>query len=337
MAKAISVARNMATIGQVQARYTRLIPEEFPYGNLFGVGNNVGLGVTPVGYRFTQVPVVNVQWREVATGWQHTLAIDDHKRLWAWGDNSNGQLGLGDTVTRTTPTLVDDTRNWRRVAASYKNASIALDEDGNVFVAGFILPTPYGSTFKHLAGYTFTEIAAGKGDYSHAVAIDPNGYLYTWGSNYGSLGNGSYSGDVSYPTRIGTPAQVSSGLYAEEIVGVKKISAGYANTGYIDSYNRLYFTGRDVYGAIGGGSTKFTLRRTNMLDVSLGYYHTLGINTVQQMLGRGYDYFDLLPGCPSDGAQNNPWYVMSTKTATSISAASRNTFAVLDGDPYICG
>ncbi len=41
----------------------------------------------------------------VAPGHFHTLAIRDGS-LWAWGYNNHGQLGLGDTTDRLSPTLV---------------------------------------------------------------------------------------------------------------------------------------------------------------------------------------------------------------------------------------
>ncbi|MBK8697995.1 MAG: hypothetical protein IPN17_38580 [Deltaproteobacteria bacterium] len=38
--------------------------------------------------------------RFVTTGWSHSLTIDSAQRLWAWGDNGTGQLGVGDLLSR---------------------------------------------------------------------------------------------------------------------------------------------------------------------------------------------------------------------------------------------
>lgn len=42
----------------------------------------------------------------VAGGWRHTMAADQEGRLYAWGWNKFGQLGLGDTEDRSAPTPV---------------------------------------------------------------------------------------------------------------------------------------------------------------------------------------------------------------------------------------
>ena len=41
-----------------------------------------------------------------AGGETHSLTVRADGSLWAWGDNSWGQLGLGDTADRNTPTRV---------------------------------------------------------------------------------------------------------------------------------------------------------------------------------------------------------------------------------------
>ncbi|HAV43566.1 TPA: hypothetical protein DCX15_06090, partial [bacterium] len=50
---------------------------------------------------------INVsEWASVSGGGSHTLAIKKDGTLWAWGHNEEGQLGLGDTRDRYTPTRV---------------------------------------------------------------------------------------------------------------------------------------------------------------------------------------------------------------------------------------
>lgn len=47
-----------------------------------------------------------VQWTAVSLGRAHTCAIDDGGKLWCWGRNDRGQLGVGDFDDRTTPVPV---------------------------------------------------------------------------------------------------------------------------------------------------------------------------------------------------------------------------------------
>ncbi len=46
-------------------------------------------------------------WATVACGDFFSLAPKTNDTLWPWGHNGLGQLGLGDTVNRTTPTKVN--------------------------------------------------------------------------------------------------------------------------------------------------------------------------------------------------------------------------------------
>jgi alpha-tubulin suppressor-like RCC1 family protein len=54
-------------------------------------------------------------WVAVTTEWFHSLGLKADGSLWAWGDNTYGQLGLGDTTQQTIPTEVG--RGWVAVAA----------------------------------------------------------------------------------------------------------------------------------------------------------------------------------------------------------------------------
>ena len=47
------------------------------------------------------------QWSSVSCGSGHTIAIKTDGTIWAWGNNYNGQLGLGDYTNRNIPTMVN--------------------------------------------------------------------------------------------------------------------------------------------------------------------------------------------------------------------------------------
>jgi alpha-tubulin suppressor-like RCC1 family protein len=54
----------------------------------------------------------DTDWVAVSSGgFDHNLAVKTDGSLWAWGRNGYGQLGLGDSTTRTVPALVGD--GWR--------------------------------------------------------------------------------------------------------------------------------------------------------------------------------------------------------------------------------
>jgi len=75
------------------------------------------------------------------------MAIDEFGRLWAWGYNNQGQLGVGDTTTRYTPVLssgsgeLPDSEQVVDIAYSAHYSGnqgvIALTANGNAYFAGY--------------------------------------------------------------------------------------------------------------------------------------------------------------------------------------------------------
>jgi len=51
----------------------------------------------------------------VSAGWAHSVAVGTDGRVYTWGLNSHGQLGLGDTATRMAPHLVHELVNVHQV------------------------------------------------------------------------------------------------------------------------------------------------------------------------------------------------------------------------------
>jgi len=106
---------------------------------LFAPGATQGTGVVPMQSSNSS------NFTEIEAGNEWILAIDYNKHLWAWGDNSHGQLG-DETTTAHGPKPLP-----------------------NFMRPGAITPVT-----------DFVAISAGT---SHALAVDTNGYVWGWGSN----------------------------------------------------------------------------------------------------------------------------------------------------------
>ena len=133
--------------------------------------------------------------------------------LYAWGSNvSFGQLGLGDTTNRSSPTIVGASASWLNVAAgSYFSGGIKTD--GSLYMWGqnnqgqlgignitsFSSPKQVGSLTSW--SKVFPSI---KGEFAFAIKND--GTLWTMGFNvYGQLGLGDGTSRSS-PVQIGSLA-----------------------------------------------------------------------------------------------------------------------------------
>ncbi|CAK4083269.1 unnamed protein product [Aphanomyces euteiches] len=72
---------------------------------------------------------------EIACGWAHALAVSKSGRLFAWGFNQYGQLGLGDTTSRFLPEEILSCHQICHVYAS-GNYSAAITRDGRLLSWG---------------------------------------------------------------------------------------------------------------------------------------------------------------------------------------------------------
>ena len=145
----------------------------------------------------------------VAAGESHNLFINHDGRLWAWGDNGQGQIGDGTQKDSSAPILIDEVATWKEVDAN-ADRSIAVKDDGSLWQWGEDagkVPTQVGTDTD------WTMIAVG---ISHFLGLKSDGSLWSWGSNdEGQLGDGTTE-DRTTPEQVGTStdwAQISAGHY----------------------------------------------------------------------------------------------------------------------------
>ncbi len=71
----------------------------------------------------------------VSSNGNSTLFIKDDGSLWAWGNNSYGQLGDGTTTNRNSPVNILPNSKWISVATS-TNTSFGIKIDGTLWAWG---------------------------------------------------------------------------------------------------------------------------------------------------------------------------------------------------------
>jgi hypothetical protein len=191
----------------------------------------------------------------VSAGNFHTVALRRDGTVWTWGENKDGQLGIGSTSDCSTPAQVTGLTDVNRIAAGYRH-TLALKSDGTVWAWGDnsdgqlgdgtttdqTSPVPVKDPNDPTGFLTgVTAIAAGE---SHTLALKSNGTVWAWGFNaYGQLGNGSLS---STPTL--QPVQV---LDLNDAVA---IAAGKIHSVVLRGNGSVLAWGFNADGRLGNGS-----------------------------------------------------------------------------------
>lgn len=176
----------------------------------------------------------------VAAGGAHSLARSSNgAKVWAWGDNRHGQLGLGSTTSTAIPAAVSNLSSVSALAAGADH-SLALKNDGTVWAWGRNETGATGDgtqTDQHVPklvpGLTdVVAIAAGDG---RSFALRADGSLWGWGENTtGALGVGSLNNTLS-PTPVG---QLVAGF-----TSIVAVAAGKRHTLALRSDGRVFVMG----------------------------------------------------------------------------------------------
>jgi alpha-tubulin suppressor-like RCC1 family protein len=110
-------------------------------GNVWAWGANWAgqLGDGTDKERSTPVMLPNFKAKAIVAGTYHSLAIgtDANSSVYTWGENSEGQLGLGNTENRNRPTRISDSqlKDAIQIAGGFKH-SMVLTKTGQVYTFG---------------------------------------------------------------------------------------------------------------------------------------------------------------------------------------------------------
>jgi alpha-tubulin suppressor-like RCC1 family protein len=204
----------------------------------------------------TATDPANARWAQVAAGAGHTLALTTDGQLYAWGANSEGQLGLKSFTRQLQPTLVPlpaeaaGTR-WAQVAAGTSH-TLALTADGRLYSWGhnvfgqlgdgtiFTRPQAAAAVVLPAGAGAITRIVAGN---AHSLALTADGKLFGWGLNTeGQLGDGSTM-QHPRPVAVALPRRSTA-------TGWAQVAAGASHTLALTTDGQLYGWGCNKAGQL---------------------------------------------------------------------------------------
>jgi alpha-tubulin suppressor-like RCC1 family protein len=225
-------------------------------------------------------------WSKISTGNNHTLAIKTNGTLWSWGYNDNGELGLGNRTSRSSPTQIGSDTNWAKIACG-ANHSLAIKTDGTLWAwgastagetglgitgigaSGRLSPSQVGSLTN------WAEIAGGN---YFTLAVKTDGTLWAWGDNpEGNLGTGNRT-DRSSPVQVGS-------LTNWKYVAASQGQTNSCHSLAVKTDGTLWAWGVNPFGSLGDGTT--TNRSspvqigslTDWANVEAGSQSSIGLKT----------------------------------------------------------
>jgi alpha-tubulin suppressor-like RCC1 family protein len=170
---------------------------------------------------------------------------------WAWGLNSDGELGNGSTTRYSglgTPGQVINLNSVVAVAGGDQH-SLGLKSDGGVWAWGNsgwgqLGQGTYGGSSKPIQVPGLGKVVGVASGSLHNLALKSDGTVWGWGFNYyGQVGNGTSGGNVL------SPAQVKG------LSGVTAVAASGFTSYALKSDRTVWAWGYDGLGELGNGSS----------------------------------------------------------------------------------
>ena len=286
----------------------------------------------------------------IASGSDFSFAIQSNGTLWAWGDNSFGELGDGTTNTRLQPVAIAEPigaamgSRWVRIFAQVPSTPVfGLRSDQTLWRWGAnqTRPQQVPLNVSLPSGATLTDLAISTG---HFLALYSDGSLFSWGSNsQGQLGIGTAAGTgtVPNPTAVITPPTAMAGTYWTAIEAKGNASFAIRSDGTLWSWGGVAVTVPSALGhpvTVAGCFTPEVVPHpisavagTGWASVKAGETHTLGLRTDGTLWAWGISNYGALGqgtgvtgtatplqvGIPVGATPNAHWQQMQAGSQTS--------------------
>ncbi|MCI4393271.1 hypothetical protein PGIGA_G00155620 [Pangasianodon gigas] len=220
---------------------------------------------------------------KLACGDEHTALITENGKLFMFGSNNWGQLGLGEKISVNKPTCVKALKSEKvKLVACGRTHTLVYTSCGNLYAAGGNNEGQLGlGDFEERTSFQLVEfftkhrpikmLAAGS---NTSAAITQDGKLYVWGDNSeGQIGLGKEEG-------TSTPRELYVGRR------VTWISCGYYHSAFVTDDGALFTFGERDSGKLGLSTAQVPNHKVpqqvegiceRVLQVACGGGHTLAL------------------------------------------------------------
>lgn len=237
---------------------------EYVYENVYGT---FCYDTSPVLVR----PLCGKHVVQVECGHEHTIVLTSDGVVYAFGDGSAGQLGLGSFANQFVPMEVRGALHQKRVTQVAAGAfhTAVLTDDGNAFVFGdsdYMIPlgceakASVPCRVEELVGKHVVQVSCGAREQAenqwkpkggHTVLLTRQGEVFTFGPNHHhQLGHGDRGLIHGFViVKVGQPLRVNT-LKEENVV---QVVAGCESTAFLTQRGTVFTCGSGKYGMQGCG------------------------------------------------------------------------------------
>lgn len=230
-------------------------------GNIYGWGSNAkgSLGQGNTTNRSSPGAVVGgLTWQQVITTLNGgVLGVTTAGVAYGWGSNANGQLGVGNTVARSSPVAVLGGLTFAKLYSTNNGVGPSvwgITTSGAAYGWGINTNGQLGdgtttvrsSPVAVVGGLTFSDILYAS---TAVVALTTDGKIYCWGLNSsGELGDGTTTTRSSPVAVVGNLAPILGDSTVQQTIAVTPGTA-YAVTlgGNVASFGSTFIGGPNVY------------------------------------------------------------------------------------------
>lgn len=205
--------------------------------------------------------------RSITTGSTHTCAVNTAGQAWCWGDNADGQLGVGNVPQQRKPALVAETAGFPGGGITQLEASdfhtCAATNSGSMFCWGSNsfgrIGNPAGSSSRTpIKVQAHAAIAENAVDFKadrislgieHTCAWrERDGVAWCWGRGlFGQLGDGTPSSSVTLPrTRV-----KGETILLEPTGAITQLSSGSNHVCTVNEGGMAFCWGMNLLGQLG--------------------------------------------------------------------------------------
>ncbi|KAK6187712.1 hypothetical protein SNE40_005676 [Patella caerulea] len=184
---------------------------------------------------------------DISCGDEHTVLVAESGRVFVFGNNAQGQLGLGNDITTKKPSCIKSIKNEKiKLVACGRSHTVFASESGYLYSCGSNSESQLGlkevrqvdkpQCINGVEPQQYKMLSCGA---DHSVALTVNGEVYVWGGgDDGKLGLGDEQ-EHNIPTLLSFDEKITC------------ISCGYYHTAFVTESGKLYTFGETDEGKLG--------------------------------------------------------------------------------------